>query len=73
MDMAADTRIWDYALENGFVIAIADDAPLATVNVPDLSDFGRFQRQKWHALLRNRHDDLVAFYQDDGTALLELF
>ncbi len=79
MDAAADTLIWAYALTGGFVIVTKDadyrDLSIARGHPPKVIwiRLGNCPTSAVAALLRNRHDDLMAFYQDHGMALLELF
>ena len=79
MDAASDTLIWAYALTGGFVIVTKDadyrDLSIARGHPPKVIwiRLGNCPTSAVATLLRNRHDHLMAFYQDHGMALLELF
>ena len=79
LDDAADTLIWAYALENGYVIVTKDadyyDLSVARGHPPKVIwiRLGNGPTSEVAALLRNRYDELMAFYRDDGAALLELY
>ena len=79
MDTAADTVIWAYALDAGFVIVTKDadyrDLSIARGHPPKVIwiRLGNCPTSDVDALLRERHDELMAFYRDDRTGLLELF
>ena len=79
MGTASDTLIWDYALAGGFVIVTKDadyrDLSIARGHPPKVIwiRLGNCPTSAVDALLRNRRDDLTAFYRDDEAALLELF
>ena len=78
MDTADDNLIWAYALENGYVIVTKDtdyyDLSVARGHPPKVIwiRLGNGPTSEVAALLRNRYDELTAFYRDDGAALLEL-
>ena len=75
---AADTVIWAYAIEHGLVIATKDadyrDLSLSRGHPPKVVwiRLGNGPTTEVSALLRSRHSDLLAFYQDDAVSLLEL-
>ena len=76
---AADTIIWTYALEGGFVIVTKDadyhNLSIARGHPPKVIwiRLGNCPTSAVAELLRQRYDDLMAFYHDDGAGLLELF
>ena len=76
---APDNVIWDYALDHGFVIVTKDsdyyDMSLTCGHPPKVIwiRLGNCPTSAVAELLRNRYDELMAFYRDDGAALLELF
>ncbi len=76
---AGDTTIWDYALAGGFVIVTKDsdyrDLSIVRGHPPKVIwiRLGNGPKSIVASLLRDRHDDLMAFYRDDEAALLELF
>ena len=75
---AADTVIGEYALEHGLVIVTKDadyrDLSVARSHPPKVIwiRLGNSPTSTVAALLRSRHDELMAFYRDDRAALLEL-
>ena len=75
---AEDTLIWAYALEGGFVIVTKDadyrELSIARGHPPKVIwiRLGNCPTSDVAALLRERWDDLMVFYQDNEAALMEL-
>lgn len=78
MDTSADTVIWAYAIERDLVIVTKDadyrDLILAHGHPPKVIwiRMGNGPASQVAALLRDRHSDVTAFYNDDTKGLLEL-
>ena len=79
MDAADDTVIWAYAREGGLVIVTKDadyrDLSLVRGHPPKVIwiRLGNGPTSQVAALLRNRHSELTAFYDNAAQGLLELF
>ena len=75
---APDTAIWEYARERGLVIVTKDadyvELSLARGQPPKVIwiRLGNGPTAEVAALLRERYDDLLAFYQDEPAAFVEL-
>ena len=79
MDTAADTEIWAYALEHGFVI-VTKDADYRELSImrghpPKVIwvRLGNCPTSDVAALLRQHHVALTSFSRDEDEGLLELF
>ena len=76
---ADDAVIWDYASAHGLLIVTKDadyrELSLARGHPPKVIwiRLGNCSTSEVSALLRDRYDDLQAFYQDNATALIEVF
>lgn len=79
MDTADDTVIWAYAIEHGLAIVTKDadyrDLSAARGHPPKVIwiRLGNGPTSQVAALLRNRHSELTAFYDNAAEGLLELF
>ena len=78
METAADTVIWEYASARGLVVVTKDadyrDLSISRGHPPKvvLIRSGNCPTMEVAALLRERYDDLLAFYQDEQAAFVGL-
>ena len=75
---APDTVIWAYAIEHGLVIVTKDadyrDLSVARGHPPKVVwiRLGNCPTSQVAELIRERHDELLAFHRNDAAGLLEL-